>query len=44
MIDWIVITPYVIDWIVTMPYVILFFVLMILGFRQPKKGKGWGIR
>ncbi len=33
-----------IDWIVTMPYVVLFIALLVLGFRQPKKGSGWGIR
>ena len=33
-----------IGWLVVTPYVVLFIVLMVLGFRLPKKGKGWGIR
>ena len=33
-----------IDWIVTTPYVVLLVGLLVWGFRQPKKGSGWGIR
>lgn len=33
-----------IDWIVTVPYVVLFIILVVWGFRLPKKGSGWGIR
>ncbi len=31
-------------WIVAVALTLLFIVLMVLGFRQPKKGSGWGIR
>ncbi len=31
-------------WIVAVAPTLLFIVLVILGFRLPKKGSGWGIR
>jgi len=31
-------------WIVAVALTLLFGALLVLGFRQPKKGSGWGIK